>query len=263
MAAIDHSEGIELERACAFLLGPEFCGQPGWLGSLDAPLLKRAFRHRVFAVHPDRASSLGIPAGELQKQFVKLQQCYQRLVEFLARPPAVPPREAPFREKPKATATAKTAAPKPPPTHQPKAGVFDAGVFFAGQAPSRHLKFGEFLYYNSYISQQELFDAVRWQRRQRPRIGEIALSFGFLDHASVNHLLELRQGSRKLHEPLAEFARNQGYLSHFQWLAVMGRQRRLQKPIGQFWIQAGLFSAKEVAELVADQHRHNWYFSQT
>ena len=188
----------------------------------------------------------------MQEQFLKLQQSYQRLVEFLARPTI----------RTAAKAATKTAPPKPSPT-QTKASGFDAGVFFAGQAPSRHLKFGEFLYYNSYISQQELFDAVRWQRRQRPRIGEIALSFGFLDHASVNHLLELRQGSRKLHEPLAEFARNQGYLSHFQWLAVVGRQRRLQKPIGHYWIQAGLFSAMEVAELVADQHRHNWYFSQT
>ena len=88
------------------------------------------------------------------------------------------------------------------------------------------------------------------------------MSFGYLDSASISHLLELRQSLRNLHEPLAEFARNQGYLSHFQWLAVLGRQRRLQKPIGQYWIENGVFSAQEVADLVSAQRQHNWYFTQ-
>jgi len=88
------------------------------------------------------------------------------------------------------------------------------------------------------------------------------MSFGYLDSAGISHLLELRQSLRNLHEPLAEFARNQGYLTHFQWLAVLGRQRRLQKPIGQYWIENGVFSAQEVADLVSAQRQHNWYFTQ-
>ena len=262
MAAMDHIKGIELERACCFLLGADFCARPGWQDNLDAPLLKRAYRQRVFDVHPDRASSLGIPAPVLQEKFVKLQQSYQGLVDFLARPALAERPVAPARARTKSKASPQTKSPKPSPT-QPKASAFHPRVFYAGQPPTRRLKLGEFLYYNGHIDQQELFDAVRWQKRQRPRIGEIALSFGFLDHASVNHLLELRQRLRRLHEPLAEFARNQGYLSHFQWMAVVGRQRRLQKPIGQYWIQAGLFGEKEIAGLVAEQRRHNLDFKQT
>lgn len=118
------------------------------------------------------------------------------------------------------------------------------------------------MYYNGHITQQDLFGAVRWQARQRPRIGEIAMTFGYLDLTAINHLLELRQGARKLHEPLAEFARNQGYLSQFQWLAVVGRQRRLQKPIGRYWTERGLFSEQELAAWVGEQRQHNWYFAE-
>jgi len=240
MTALD---GIEIERACVHLLGPEFCARPDWQSCLDPTLLKRAFRARVFAVHPDRATSLGIPAAVLQERFVKLQRCYDQLTEFLSRPLTTKKRQSPVH-----------AAPC-------KSGQPTAHSFYVGQRPSRRLKLGEFLYYGGTISQQELSGAVRWQARQRPRVGAIAMSFGYLDRASIDNLLELRQSLRKLHEPLAEFARNQGYLSHFQWLAVVGRQRCLQKPIGQYWIQAGLFSAQDIADLVADQRQHNWHFT--
>ena len=236
------ADGIEIERACAHLLGPDFCARPGWQSCLDPLLLKRAFREKVFAVHPDRATSLGIPAAVLQQRFVKLQRSYDELVQFLSRPTAA----APVR----ATSPRKRAQNPPP-----------GNTYYVGHRPSRPLKLGEFLYYGGCISQEQLFGAVRWQARQRPRIGEIAMSFGYLNSAGIEHLLELRQSLRNLHEPLAEFARNQGYLTHFQWLAVVGRQRRLQKPIGQYWIETGLFSAQEIADLVSDQRQHNWYFT--
>jgi len=241
-------DSTELARACAHVLGPEFCARPGWQSRLDPPLLKQAFRERIFSVHPDRATSLGIPAPILQKRFVELQRYYGQLVEFLSRPAtAAGNRPSPVSATPNGTARAQSTA------HD----------FYVGQRPSRPLKLGEFLYHGGTISQQELFGAVRWQARQRPRIGEIAMSFGYLDREGINYLLELRQSSRKLHEPLAEFARDQGYLSYFEWLAVVGRQRCLQKPIGQYWIQAGLFSAQDVTTLVSDQRQHNWYVTRT
>ncbi len=242
------SEGTEIERACASLLGADFCSRPGWSSALSPSLLKRAFHKRVFAVHPDRASSLGIPVPILQERFVELQRSYDQVLRFLSRPTSVgktPP--------PPPTAPAQAAhGPKPP----------SVSTFYLGRRPSRRLKLGEFLYYDGHISQQELSGAIRWQARQRPRIGEIAMTFGYLDLATINHLLELRQEMRKLDEPLAEFARNQGYLSHFQWLAVVGRQRRMQKPIGHYWIQQGLFTARELAEWVGEKRQHNWYFAE-
>jgi hypothetical protein len=242
------ADGTEIERACAHLLGTNFCARPGWQSCLDPALLKRAFRKKVFAVHPDRATSLGIPAAILQERFVKLQRSYDQLVQYLSRPTSATTASAPVR----ATRPRKNA--QKPPT---------ASSYYVGQRPSRPLKLGEFLYYGGSISQEQLFGAVRWQARQRPRIGEIAMSFGYLDSAGISHLLELRQSLRILHEPLAQFARNQGYLTHFQWLAVVGRQRRLQKPIGQYWIETGLYSAQEIAELVSAQRKHNWYFART
>jgi len=243
-------EGTEIERACAQLLGADFCARPGWRRSLDPHLLKRAFRERVFAVHPDRACSLGIPASILQERFVRLQRCYDQLLQFLSRPAAVGKGSSPNRTAP--THSPRTTSPKPP----------AVSTFYLGQRPSRCLKLGEFLCYDGHITQQDLFSAIRWQSRQRPRVGEIAVSFGYLDAAGINHLLELRQEARKLHEPLAEFARNQGYLSHFQWLAVLGRQRRLQKPIGDYWIERKHFTARQLAELVRDQRQHNWYYAE-
>jgi len=247
------TDGIEIERACANLLGQEFCARAGWQSRLAPPLLKRAFRKKVFAVHPDRATSLGVPAAILQERFVKLQQAYDQLVQYLDRPTAAKPCVPPARTTPAPKARPPKKAQKPP----------TSNTYYVGQRPSRPLKLGEFLYYGGCISQEQLFGAVRWQARQRPRIGEIAMSFGYLDSAGISHLLELRQSLRNLHEPLAEFARNQGYLTHFQWLAVVGRQRRLQKPIGQYWIETGLYSAQELADLVSDQRQHNWYFTRT
>jgi hypothetical protein len=97
---------------------------------------------------------------------------------------------------------------------------------------------------------------VAWQRRQRPAIGRIAVEWGHLSDAEVREILDRRRRDGAA-EPFGEYARRQGFLSAAQLLALVGRQRRLQRRIGQFFVETGIVGEGEIPSLDADLSRHN------
>jgi len=99
--------------------------------------------------------------------------------------------------------------------------------------------------------------AISWQRRQRPEVGRIAVDFGFLEREEVLEILTRRRLERSLGVPFGEFAVRHGYLTPFQVLAVLGQQLRLQRPLGQYFVERGLVSEPELEELRQRIHRHN------
>jgi hypothetical protein len=100
-------------------------------------------------------------------------------------------------------------------------------------------------------------EAVAWQRRQRPAIGRIAVEWGHLSDDEVREILEQRRREGSGDEPFGEFARRRGFLSSAQLLALLGRQRRLQRRIGQFFVEAGIVTEGEIPGLDGDLSRHN------
>jgi hypothetical protein len=102
-------------------------------------------------------------------------------------------------------------------------------------------------------------EAVAWQRRQRPSIGRIAVEWGHLSDDEVREILDLRRRDHA-DEPFGEYARRAGFLSAGQLLALLGRQRRLQRRIGQFFVESGILEAGEIPVIEADLSRHNARF---
>ena len=117
--------------------------------------------------------------------------------------------------------------------------------------PRRRLRLAEFLYYTGRVPWPALAEAIAWQRRQRPALGSIAVDFGFLTPAEVSELLCRRLSDAEFRVPFGEYAVREGYLTPFQLLAALGRQLRLQRPIGRFFVERGLVAE---AELEAARH---------
>jgi len=57
--------------------------------------------------------------------------------------------------------------------------------------------------------------------------------------------------------PFGEFAVRLGYLTSFQVLALLGRQLRLQRRIGEFFVERGMVEAGEIDDLRRRIARHN------
>ena len=102
-----------------------------------------------------------------------------------------------------------------------------------------------------------MIGALVWQRRQRPPIGRIAVDWGFLTEREVSQLLRERLAEHS-HELFGEYAFRRARLSAFQLAALLGRQRLLQRPIGEYFVEEGLLNEREILEAVALQVQRRW-----
>ncbi|HVP66628.1 MAG TPA: DnaJ domain-containing protein [Anaeromyxobacteraceae bacterium] len=222
--------GGERERAAELLFG----ARPPDVGSADEwrREIREAFRRRALETHPDRSAALGRSEAALAREFRQLFEAYQVLSRLGPAP----------------------GAPRAADPRQPKASQDHV---HCGTVPRRPLLFAEFLYYSGRVSWRNLVEAVAWQRRQRPAIGRIAVEWGHLSEDEVREILERRRREGSGGEPFGEYARRQGFLSRAQLLALLGRQRRLQRRIGQFFVEAGLIGQGEVLSFEDDLNRHN------
>ena len=119
-----------------------------------------------------------------------------------------------------------------------------------GNAPGPRLRlmFGRFLLARGHITLQQLIDAVRWQRAQRPPVGRIAMSWGIL---SANQVYEILS-DKNPEDRFCDVAVRKGYMTGFQRLAVLGRQREMQKPIGTYFVEQGILTRDEIEGLAAE-----------
>lgn len=123
--------------------------------------------------------------------------------------------------------------------------------------PRRRIRLAEYLYYSGRISWAAMVDAIAWQRRQRPAVGRIAVEFGFLTPLEVIEVIERRHRAGAHDVPFGEFALRIGMISPFERLAMVGRQVRLQRPIGQYFVERGLIGEHEFDDLRRQIVRHN------
>ncbi len=123
--------------------------------------------------------------------------------------------------------------------------------------PQGQLRFAEFLYYSGRISWQALVESIAWQRRQRPSIGRIAVGWGHLTEDDVREVLESRRRDGAHGIPFGEHALRRGMLTPFQLLALLGRQRRMQRRIGEFFVERGDIGPGEIAAIRLAVMRHN------
>ncbi len=114
--------------------------------------------------------------------------------------------------------------------------------------PRRRLMFGRFLLARGHITLQQLIDAVRWQRAQRPPVGRIAMNWGIL---SANQVYEVLS-DKNPEDRFCDVAVRKGFMTGFQRLAVLGRQREMQKPIGAYFVEQGILTQDEIEGLAVE-----------
>ncbi|UCG38769.1 MAG: hypothetical protein JSV00_00595, partial [bacterium] len=125
--------------------------------------------------------------------------------------------------------------------------------YWQADIPGVRLLFGQFLYYAGLVTFNALVSAITWQRRQRPTFGRIARMWNYMTADEILNAI----GSRRAGERFGDTALRLGYLSAHQRDAVMGFQKWIQRPIGEFFQEIGILEEKEIAYLLRLHKRHN------
>jgi hypothetical protein len=231
----------EASWACGVLFGPEVNPSISFFRYLQPSGLKAAYRKKALETHPDRAEATGKDAAKMTELFLEATSAYQRLLPIITSNGTILPGRQGVSEQ-GADAAGQNGPGETPSDH-----------FYAGAVPRRTLLIGQFLYYTGIISWQTLIQAIVWQRKQRPMIGQIALGWRKLSDQQIRVILS----AREIGEKFGECAVREGYLGRFDVMALLGRQRRLQRPIGEYFLKQRFLNGQELERLVKRQRMHN------
>jgi hypothetical protein len=220
---------------------------------VDRRAIRSCFRRRAHDLHPDKARQLGVSSSILAHRFRELRHAYDYLNRVLD--PHAELRLSPFCRT-AATENRERSGGRPRPVPSPAAGAWQAwrpGPQSGTLLPARRLRFAQYLYYSRVIDWPTMFAAMRWQGRKRPRVGEIARDLSYLSRPDIADIL----CHRSLEERFGETALRLGRLSHVRLFTVLGRQRRLNLPIGRFFVEHHILTADELALHLEGHLQHN------
>ncbi len=243
----------DLLKACSVLFGSGTDLGRDFLYYLQPSGIKTAYRRRALLTHPDTAAHREGQSDSLTEQFIEASNAYEQLLGFVLNRDRV--RLVPGTEKP---------APRPAQHRRQHAGRVHtpprrehASGIYCGSVPKRSLLFGQYLFYTGEVQWEALIRAIIWQRRQRPRIGDIALRQGLLDERQVKDVLD----ARKLGEHTGEAAMRLRYLSRAQLHYLILHQRRQQLPFGEFFVRENLISRPRLFRVLSEFNAHNHIYT--
>lgn len=251
----------EILQACQTIFGSEIKISNDFIACLQPTGIKTAFRKRALETHPDRAKALGVFAEGLNEDFINVRQAYERLLSFVETQNGMNLKAAyfdGFGSQQDCSHQNKQHKEGNNPGQQNqkfnnKKHTKYPDHFYSGNLPKGNLMFGQFLYYSGFISWQTLIEAICWQRRQRPLIGQIAVSWGIIAYNDVLRILRIRSYEEKF----GECALRTGYISTFELFALVGKQKRLQRPFGEYFIKNGILTSTDLTIIAQKQQLHN------
>jgi hypothetical protein len=229
----------EIASALRLLYGDQVMVRPEFLGQIDSAGLKTAFRKRAMELHPDRAKILGKSSGELSELFMDVQSAYEQLKKIL------------ISSDEKVEDFRKTRRPAGRPAHG-WAGTSGKN-YWKAHIPQSRLLLGQFLYYAGLVTFNEMVSAITWQRQQRPNFGKIARMWKYLSSGQIEEIIAIRKAGEKM----GDAAIRMGYLSFHERNAVIGFQKWLQRPIGEYFQKEGILAEKEIVHLIGLMKKHN------
>ena len=230
-----------LINACHTLFGKDLFISKDFLWYLQPAGLKAAYRQKAKEAHPDRFSNLA-PIVHQQKTafFQEVNQAYDLLRAFFS------DRERTSRIPVKRPAASKSPVKKS--AHSaPKHNAFR-------RVPERTLEFGQYLYNRGLITYLQLIEALVWQRRQRPSIGQLAINFGWMKSEDTDRVTRTRG---TVYNRFGERAIHLGLLSSGQVQVLLKHQRNLHKKLGEYFIENRILSKEEVEHLAQKLAEHN------
>lgn len=237
----------DLINACKTLFDVGDNISTDFLKKLHPKDLKAAYRTKALQTHPDRARVIGNLEYKMTEQFKDVAFAYSTLNSVIQNPHfyfSAIERRSQCRGKRKDT---------PLPN---KSDSFFEHLSHAN-LPRHKLRTGQFLYYHGLVSWRDLIMAIVWQRAQRPRLGQIANEWGILSLSDISKILRQRVEERRCNLKFGEYAYHRGYITSFQLLALLGKQRRLQPLIGTYFVEQGILTARKVEKMVEKLKAHN------
>jgi hypothetical protein len=243
----------ELLIASRILYGESVCFHPKFLDSLQLTDLKQTYRRRSLETHPDRYLHLGLVHQQAYTElFQQVREAYEKLGGFLRLRSSGIKIPQPFEPRPGANPPTSRAA-TPPFDPAFSSGTndkqpFDPSSFFrdANSMPPWRLRLGEFLFYSGVISWNTLISAILWQGRQRERLGDIALRWGWLTEEELQELLH----DRHVGERLGGILLRHQIVTPFQLKMLLIHQRQKQPRIGEFFVGEGIIPPFQLPPLV-------------
>jgi hypothetical protein len=229
-----------LFNACRILFGAEIELSRDFLFYLQPSGVKAAYRQQAKQSHPDTIAHCSAADQRQQgDRFRQVTEAYQLICAFFKQ------REAGIWRQERQSLLDRMASSRRPPKPQP--------LYYNGQLPARPLEIGRYLYYRGAIPYQALIQALGMQRRQRPSIGRIARSWGWLSGEGVNAILYCQGHEGRFGEKAAHL----GLLNQLQIDTILNYQKTRQKKLGQYFVQMGYLSHQQMERLAHDLHRHN------
>ena len=247
----------ELFQACETIFGSEIKVSSDFLEYLQPIGIKTAYRKRALETHPDRAAVLDALARDLNSEFINVRQAYETLLSFVEikkelniGSPYFDDLRTQHKQSHQSDRHHRGGQKK---GHSNQRCKNHPDHFYTGSIPKGSLMLGQFLYYSGLISWRTLIEAICWQRRQRPLIGQIATAWGFISNQDVLRILNVRTFDEKF----GECAFRVGYISNFELFALVGKQKKLQRPFGEYFIESGIISSTDLMSIAQKQQLHN------
>lgn len=232
--------------ACRVLFGADVVLSDDFLAYLQPEGAKSAYRKRARESHPDAHPWVdGEQLQRLKHEFATVSDAYRELSTFL-------------KFRPQAGTTVGNAARyrTREPRVQPAANASsrsDTPLYYTGALPSVELKIGRYLYFAGVASFQAVVAALSWQRMQRPSIGLLARSSGWLDEADVHHILQSGQVQGRFGERAVQL----GLLRPWQQQELLKQQQSCQERLGQYFVRYQGISDYRMNQLNNERLRHN------
>jgi hypothetical protein len=242
----------DILKACRILFGDEVDVSRDFLFYLQPCGARSAYRRLAKATHPDLFLNETPDVLKTRtEQFRNLNEAYELLSTFFVqREQGLILSPSDFRCSPSAA----SSKPKDSASRSHSSATCNKqGRFYNGKIPTRLCKIGIYLYYRGLIPFRTLIEALVWQRRQRPSIGQLARRWGWLKDADIHEVIT----SRKHQGLFGEKAVDMGVLTEFQVRTLIYFQGTLHKKLGQYFIEKGFFSPEEMETLVRELHEHN------
>lgn len=237
----------DLFKACESLFGTDIDVSVEFLRYLKPAGVKAAFRKKALETHPDRAIMLASQTDSLENRFKEINLAYQLLKEFLSHP---------WKYQLDEDGVISRRRKRPVGPTQKRTHDVTRETKYSGRIPPRKLLLGQYLYYSGNIALTTLIKAVVWQRLQRPSIGSIALQWDWIDPEDINDVLR----NRRQGEKFGECALRRGYLSSYQLMLLLNRQKMVQPQIGRYFVEEKIIPAHKICKLIDELKGHNRKF---
>jgi hypothetical protein len=234
-----------LHDACKTIFGSQITVSDEFLRYLQPVGLKAAYRKRALETHPDRAKTVGGCGKDMSQRFKQVRDAYEALLGYVEGRTRSIKSEPVFNGRRKQT----YAHRKP----RPRSSRRSPNHYYKGSLPQRNLLLGQYLYYSGRISWKDMINAIVWQTGQRPKIGQLALQAGIMSSRQVVTVLSRRADD----ERFAACAQRCGFISNNERVALINRQRKMQRNIGEFFVQNGLLTKSDLSQILAEQRLHN------